>query len=51
LRPRDRFVESDGLDYAPKVVAKFETNLYREWRLEGIARAKAAGVYKGRPAD
>jgi hypothetical protein len=35
----------------PKIVAKFETNLYREWRLEGIARAKAAGVYKDRPAS
>jgi DNA invertase Pin-like site-specific DNA recombinase len=26
----------------------FETNLRREWRLEGIAKAKAEGVYKGR---
>jgi DNA invertase Pin-like site-specific DNA recombinase len=28
--------------------AEFETNLRRERRLEGIAEAKAAGVYKGR---
>jgi DNA invertase Pin-like site-specific DNA recombinase len=27
----------------------FETNLRRERQLEGIAKAKAAGVYKGRP--
>jgi DNA invertase Pin-like site-specific DNA recombinase len=32
------------------VFAEFETNLRRERQLEGIARAKAAGVYKGRPA-
>jgi len=31
--------------------AEFETNLRRERRLEGIAKAKAAGVYKGRPAS
>jgi DNA invertase Pin-like site-specific DNA recombinase len=31
------------------VFAEFETNLRRERQLEGIARAKAAGVYKGRP--
>jgi DNA invertase Pin-like site-specific DNA recombinase len=31
------------------VFAKFETNLRRERQLEGIAKAKAAGVYKGRP--
>ena len=30
------------------VFAEFETNLRRERQLEGIARAKAAGVYKGR---
>lgn len=30
--------------------AEFETNLRRERQLEGIAKAKAAGVYKGRPA-
>ena len=32
------------------VFAEFETNLRRERQLEGIAAAKAAGVYKGRPA-
>ena len=32
------------------VFAEFETTLRRERQLEGIARAKAAGVYKGRPA-
>ena len=31
------------------VFAEFETNLRRERRMEGIAKAKAAGVYKGRP--
>jgi DNA invertase Pin-like site-specific DNA recombinase len=31
------------------VFAEFETNLRRERQLEGIARAKKAGVYKGRP--
>src|SRR6266702_4812292 len=30
------------------VFAEFETNLRRERQLEGIARAKAAGAYKGR---
>src|SRR5246127_1499775 len=30
------------------VFAEFETNLRRERQLEGIARAKAEGVYKGR---
>ena len=29
--------------------AEFETNLRRERQMEGIAKAKAAGVYKGRP--
>ena len=33
------------------VFAEFETNLRRECQLEGIAKAKAAGVYKGRPAS
>jgi DNA invertase Pin-like site-specific DNA recombinase len=28
------------------VFAEFETNLRRERQLEGIAKAKAAGVYK-----
>jgi DNA invertase Pin-like site-specific DNA recombinase len=31
------------------VFAEFETNLRRERQLEGIKRAKAAGIYKGRP--
>jgi len=31
--------------------AEFETNLRRERQLEGIAKAKAAGVYKGRPVS
>jgi DNA invertase Pin-like site-specific DNA recombinase len=31
------------------VFAEFETNLRRERQMEGIARAKAEGVYKGRP--
>ena len=30
------------------VFAEFETNLRRERQLEGIAKAKAAGLYKGR---
>lgn len=33
------------------VFAEFETNLRRERQMEGIAQAKAKGVYKGRPAD
>ena len=32
------------------VFAEFETNLRRERQLEGIAAAKARGVYKGRPS-
>jgi len=31
------------------VFAEFETNLRRERQLEGVAAAKARGVYKGRP--
>src|SRR3984893_320693 len=31
--------------------AEFETNLRRERQLEGIAKAKAEGKYKGRPAS
>jgi DNA invertase Pin-like site-specific DNA recombinase len=31
------------------VFAEFETNIRRERQLEGIAAAKKAGVYKGRP--
>jgi DNA invertase Pin-like site-specific DNA recombinase len=33
------------------VFAEFETNLRRERQLEGIAKAKAEGVYKRRPAS
>src|SRR4051794_19872442 len=33
------------------VFAEFETNLRRERQLEGIAKARAAGIYKGRPAS
>jgi DNA invertase Pin-like site-specific DNA recombinase len=33
------------------VFAEFETNLRRERQLEGIVKAKAAGVYKGRKAS
>lgn len=33
------------------VFAEFETNLRRERQLEGIAKAKQTGVYKGRPAS
>ena len=31
------------------VFAEFETNLRKERQAEGIAKAKAAGIYKGRP--
>jgi DNA invertase Pin-like site-specific DNA recombinase len=33
------------------VFAEFETSLRKERQLEGIAKAKAQGVYKGRPAS
>jgi len=33
------------------VFAEFETNLRKERQLEGIAKAKQAGIYKGRPAS
>jgi hypothetical protein len=33
------------------VFAEFETNLRRERQLEGIAKAKAAGAYKGWPPE
>lgn len=33
------------------VFAEFETNIRRERQLEGIAAAKKAGVYKGRPVS
>ncbi len=32
------------------VFAEFETNLRKERQMEGIAKAKAKGVYKGRKA-
>lgn len=32
------------------VFAEFETNLRKERQAEGIAKAKAKGVYKSRPA-
>ena len=31
------------------VIAEFETNLRKDRQMEGIAKAKAAGVYSGRP--
>lgn len=31
------------------VIAEFETNIRRDRQADGIAKAKAAGVYKGRP--
>jgi DNA invertase Pin-like site-specific DNA recombinase len=33
------------------VFAEFETNIRRERQMEGIAKAKAAGVYRGRKAN
>lgn len=33
------------------VFAEFETNLRKERQAEGIAKANAAGVYKGRPVS
>ena len=33
------------------VFAEFETNLRRERQMEGIAKAEARGVYKGRKAS
>jgi DNA invertase Pin-like site-specific DNA recombinase len=32
----------------PGVFAEFETNLRRERQMEGIAKAKASGAYRGR---
>ena len=37
--------------HAGRVSAEFETNLRRERQIEGIAIAKAKGVYKGRPRN
>lgn len=42
LRQRDTY------DYHLRVFAQFETALRKERQLEGIAKAKAAGVYRGR---
>ena len=33
------------------VIAEFETNLRRDRQMEGIAKAKAAGIYSGRPVS
>jgi hypothetical protein len=44
--PRDCGRERRGF-----VCALHETNLRREFQLEGIAKAKAAGVYRGHPAS
>ena len=33
------------------VFAQFETEIRKERQMEGIAKAKKAGVYRGRPAD
>ncbi len=38
-----RFVDMLGM------AAEFEANLRRERQLDGIAKAKTAGIYKGRP--
>jgi DNA invertase Pin-like site-specific DNA recombinase len=43
--PRPCFLDMLG------AFAVFETNLRRERQLEGIAKAKVAGVYEGRPAS
>jgi DNA invertase Pin-like site-specific DNA recombinase len=43
--PGRRFLDMLG------AFAEFETNLRKERQLEGIAKAKEAGVYKGRPAS
>jgi DNA invertase Pin-like site-specific DNA recombinase len=40
-----------GKCFLDMLLAEFETNLRRERQLEGIAKAKAAGVYKGRRAS
>jgi hypothetical protein len=37
--------------YLTGAFAEFETNLRKERQMEGIAKAKAAGVYKGRPSS
>ena len=37
------------LFFAVGAIGQFETELRRERQMEGIAKAKAGGVYKGRP--
>jgi DNA invertase Pin-like site-specific DNA recombinase len=44
----DLIADTHLLEASNGVFAEFETNLRRERQLEGIAKAKAAGVYKGR---
>ena len=39
------------IDRLARSIGDLETNLRRERQVEGIAKAKAAGVYKGRPAS
>jgi DNA invertase Pin-like site-specific DNA recombinase len=50
---RGSFLNADtpakGVKLARRNTAEFETNIRKERQLEGIAKAKAAGVYKGRP--
>src|SRR3974377_653693 len=41
----------EGFPQLLGVFAEFETNLRRERQLEGVASAKARGVYKGRKAS
>jgi hypothetical protein len=49
-RPRGASLKAIEQPIDTGVFAKFETNLRRERQLEGIAKAKAAGVYRGRSA-
>jgi Helix-turn-helix domain of resolvase len=42
---------ADSASASCRVSAEFETNLRRERQIEGIAKAKAAGIYKARPAS
>jgi len=39
------------IDRLARSIGDLETNLRRERQLEDIAKVKAAGVYKGRPAS
>jgi DNA invertase Pin-like site-specific DNA recombinase len=56
IRSEKRSGSSTGNIYGELTVnllgcfAEFETNLRKERQAEGIAKAKAAGVYKGRPS-